>query len=81
MRFAAEIADGKTPPEALRSASDLLDAQVADKMDDKTLLSHIKRWFETEHAPRTNAGWRKIIDGRMIDAFGPFAKEFRDLSP
>jgi len=23
----------------------------------------------------------EIIDGRMIDAFGPFAKEFRDLSP
>ena len=49
MRFAAEIVRGKKPPEALRSASELLDAQVADKMDDKTLLSHIKRWFETAH--------------------------------
>jgi hypothetical protein len=42
MRFAIYIEKGAKPTAALRTASEFLDPEVADKIDIKTLLFHIK---------------------------------------
>jgi hypothetical protein len=76
--FMGGIAKGAKPAAALRSAFDGLDSTAADKMDEKTLQSHIKKFFEVSRAPRTNAGWRQVILAWAIKAFGPLVKEFRE---
>jgi hypothetical protein len=80
MRFAIEIEKGAKPTAALRTAFEYLDAEVADSMDEKTLLSHIKKQFDMPSAPRTNAEWKRAIRGWFDEAFGPFIDEFRDIS-
>jgi hypothetical protein len=76
--FATEIENGAKPSAALRTASEYLDKKVADKIDDKTLRSHIKKLFGVANAPRTNADWKREI--RACDAiiYGPIGKEFRE---
>jgi hypothetical protein len=49
-------------------------------MDEKTLLSHIKKHFGMPNAPRTNAEWKQAIRGWFEEAFGPFIDEFREIS-
>jgi hypothetical protein len=80
-KFAREIANGAKPTVALRSAFERLDKKMPDRNDDKTLQSHIKKYFGISHAPRTNAEWKRAIDAWMIEVFGPFAKEYREISP
>ncbi len=81
-RFALEIVRGTKPSAALRSAFDHLDAGVADKMDDKTLMSHIKQQFGIKRAPRSNAEWNGIIKAWAFSVFGPFfPKEIREFVP
>ena len=80
MRFAIEIEKGARPTVALRTAFESLDAKVADRMDEKTLLSHIKKHFGMPNAPRTNAEWKQAIRGWFEEAFGPFIDEFREIS-
>lgn len=80
MRFAIEIEKGAKPTTALRTAFEALDTNVADKMDEKTLQSHIKRYFDLSSAPRTNAEWKQEIRGWFEKAFGLFIDEFREIS-
>lgn len=76
--FMGGIAKGAKPTAALRSAFERLGAKAADKMDERTLLSHIKKFFEVSRAPRTNAGWRQAILAWASEAYGPLVKEFRE---
>jgi hypothetical protein len=43
-------------------AFEYLDAKVADRIDEKTLLSHIKKFFDMPNTPRTNAEWKQAIE-------------------
>ena len=79
MRFAIEIENGAKPTAALRIAFESLDAKVADKMDEKTLQSHIKKFFGMPNAPRTNAEWRRAIRVWANKTYGPFIQEYREL--
>lgn len=80
MKFAIEIEKGAKPTAALRTAFEFLNAEVADRMDEKTFLSHIKKHFDMRTAPRTNAEWKLAIQGWFKEVFGPFMDEFRDIS-
>jgi hypothetical protein len=77
--FGFRISKGATPKEALKSAFEVLDRDVADKMDDKTLLSHIKKIFGLSHAPRTSAEWKRVIYPWMIVNFSAFVPENREI--
>jgi hypothetical protein len=77
--FGMEIANGAKPSDALRTAFDHLNSKSADKMDDKTLLSHIKKFYGVKSAPRNNAEWRKKIASALNAALDPLRKEFREL--
>jgi hypothetical protein len=79
--FGYQISKGATPREALKSAFEVLDRDVADKMDDKTLLSHIKKIFGLSHAPRTSAEWKRVIYPWMIENFSVFVPENREIPP
>jgi hypothetical protein len=81
IRFAIEIERGAKPTAALKSAFDALDRKHVDKVDDKTLQRHIKAIFEIRDAPRTNRGWQRAIRAWYVAAFGPFEKEYREISP
>ena len=81
MRFAIEIEKGAKPTAALHTAFEALDAKIADKMDDKTFLSHIKKFFGVPNAPRTNADWKRAIRKWFQNVFGPFVAEYREISP
>jgi hypothetical protein len=70
MRFAVEIFKGAQPTAALSSAFDVLDFEVADRMDDKTLRNHIKKFFGMTVAPRTNAAWEQALRDYATSAFG-----------
>jgi hypothetical protein len=48
-------------------------------MDDKTLLSHIKKIFGLSHAPRTSAEWKRVIYPCMIVNFSGFVPENREI--
>jgi hypothetical protein len=78
--FATEIFKGSKPSHALRNASKVLDRPLADKIDDKTLLGHIKKEFGLEKAPRTNAEWKTSIDNWYLERFGLLEMIFRELS-
>ena len=81
-KFAREIATGAKPKAALRSAFEVLDPEFAD-IDDKTLISHIKKNFEMQHTPtpRTNAEWKRAISSWAVSAIGPLVKRYREISP
>jgi hypothetical protein len=79
--FATEILKGCKATEALHSASKFLDQPLADTIDDKTLLAHIKKHFGVKKAPRTNADWKKLIEAWDRETFGGLRKEFRELTP
>jgi hypothetical protein len=80
MVFAAEIAKGQKPKDALHKASESLDRPLADDIGDKTLLEHIKRQFGVKKAPRTNAEWNRLIRAWYLGTFGRLEMRFRDLS-
>jgi hypothetical protein len=80
MKFAIEIERGARPTQALRSAFEALDAEIADRMDDKTLQSHIKNFFGIPKAPRTNIEWKRAIRAWFENVFGPFVAEYREIS-
>jgi hypothetical protein len=79
--FAVEIEKGAEPSAALRTASEYLDKEVADKIDDKTLRGHIRKLFGVKNAPRTNADWQREIGAWYATSFGQIRKEYRELSP
>jgi hypothetical protein len=79
--FAGKIAKGNKPSDALRDASRVLDKRLYDKIDDKTLLSHIKKYFGVKKAPRTNGEWKRLIDSWYLENFGPLEKIFGQLPP
>ena len=55
--------------------------EVADELDDRTLLRHIVRIFGVRKAPRNNEGWQKVILVRIVETIGQFGKEFREIPP
>jgi hypothetical protein len=61
MAFALAITRGAKPADALRAAFDELDGVLADKIDTKTMLTHIKMHFDLKAAPRSNAEWQQAI--------------------
>ena len=79
--FGYQIAKGATPTEALSSAFEVLDQDVADKMDEKTLKSHIKKIFGLSRAPRTSAGWKRVIGPWVIENLSVFVPENREIPP
>jgi hypothetical protein len=79
--FAVAIGDGQKPSQALHKASETLDQPLADNIDDKTLLEHIKKFFGVKKAPRSNADWKGLIDSWYRETFGALEKKFRELSP
>jgi hypothetical protein len=78
--FLFEIEKGKKPTAALRSAFEVLDQEVCDKMENKTLLRHIKKFFFITEKPRTNAEWKRALHGKITEKFGPFMDEIREIS-
>jgi len=78
--FANAIDEGSKPTDALVEASMVLDQPVADKIDSKTLLGHIKKLYGVTKAPRTNAGWKTLLNGWYREKLRP-GKVFRELSP
>jgi hypothetical protein len=59
--FAREIAKGASPTVAIQTAFETLAPEVADKMDHRTLRSHIKKFFEATGSLRTWEDWRDAI--------------------
>jgi hypothetical protein len=78
--FANEIDKGSKPTAALSEAFMALDQSVADKIDSKTLLGHIKRLYGVTRAPRTNAGWKTLLHTWYREKCLP-GKVFRELPP
>jgi hypothetical protein len=79
--FADKIAEGFKPADARRIALDYLDKSPAKTIDDKTFMTHLKKFYGVKKAPRTNAEWRKLINTWYIETFGLLEKEFRELYP
>jgi hypothetical protein len=81
MEFAMQILKGVKPTEALRSSFEVLDLAVADKMDERTLQEHIKKFFGMSRAPRTNEEWKqRLVPLLRAWLLAPFPKEFRENS-
>jgi hypothetical protein len=79
--FGKEILKGSRPSLALNAASELLDRKIADKIDNKTLLNHIKSFFGVKNAPRTTAGWKEVINDWHAHLSDQLEKEIREFSP
>jgi hypothetical protein len=67
--FANAIDKGSKPTDALNEASMVLHRPVADKIDHKTLLGHIKKLYDVTKAPRTNAGWKTLLRAWYLEKF------------
>jgi hypothetical protein len=64
--FAGDIENGAEPADALRNAALALDQGLME-VDDKTLQTHIKKYYGVTKAPSTNAEWSKVIETRRKD--------------
>ena len=79
IRFGQEILKGARPKTALGSAFETLDVNASDQMDEKTLQSHIKKFFGVRNAPRTNAEWQEAIGLALSRTLDPLVRGFREI--
>jgi hypothetical protein len=78
--FMGEIAKGSSPSMAVQTAFETLDPKVADKMDHRTLRSHIKRFFGATGSLRRWGDWRDALLAHG-EAMRALAQKFRETTP